>query len=60
MSQLVKMKRQAKFKDSKRFAAFKGLVEHKKRCIQLEGSGSLMPKKAHLHKNELNKVLLML
>jgi hypothetical protein len=29
MSQLVKMKRQANFKDFKRFGAFKGLVEQK-------------------------------
>jgi hypothetical protein len=34
MSQLVKTKRQANFKDFKRFGAFKGLVEQKKRCIQ--------------------------
>jgi hypothetical protein len=32
---LVKTKPQANFKDFKRFAAFKGLVEQKKRCIQL-------------------------
>jgi hypothetical protein len=35
MSQLVKTKRQANFKDFKRFGALKGLVEQKKRCIQL-------------------------
>jgi hypothetical protein len=35
MSQLVKTKRQANFKDFKQFEAFKGLVEQKKRCIQL-------------------------
>jgi hypothetical protein len=29
MSQLVKMKRQANFKDFKQFGAFKGLVEQK-------------------------------
>jgi hypothetical protein len=29
MSQLVKTKRQANFKDIKRFGAFKGLVEQK-------------------------------
>jgi hypothetical protein len=29
MSQLVKTKRQANFKDSKRFGGFKGLVEQK-------------------------------
>jgi hypothetical protein len=33
MSQLVKTKRQANFKDFKRFGAFKGRVEQKK-CIQ--------------------------
>jgi hypothetical protein len=31
----VKTKRQANFKDFKGFGAFKGLVEQKKRCIQL-------------------------
>jgi hypothetical protein len=35
MSQLVKTKRQANFKNFKRFGAFKGLVEQKKHCIQL-------------------------
>jgi protein tyrosine/serine phosphatase len=35
MSQLVKTKRQVNFKDFKQFGAFKGLVEQKKRCIQL-------------------------
>jgi hypothetical protein len=35
MSLLVKTKRQANFKDFKRFGAFRGLVEQKKRCIQL-------------------------
>jgi hypothetical protein len=35
MSQLVKTKRQANFKDFERFGAFNGLVEQKKRCIQL-------------------------
>jgi hypothetical protein len=35
MSQLVKTKRQANFKGFTRFGAFKGLVEQKKRCIQL-------------------------
>jgi hypothetical protein len=34
MSQLVKKKRQANFKDFKRLGAFKGLVEQKKHCIQ--------------------------
>jgi hypothetical protein len=35
MSPLVKTKRQANFKDFKRFVAFKGLVEQKNLCIQL-------------------------
>jgi hypothetical protein len=35
MSQLQKTKRQANLKDFKRFGAFKGFVEQKKRCIQL-------------------------
>jgi hypothetical protein len=37
MSQLVKTKRQAQanFKDFNRFGGFKGLVEQKKRSIQL-------------------------
>jgi hypothetical protein len=35
MSQLVKTKRQANFKDFKGFGAFRVLVEQKKRCIQL-------------------------
>jgi hypothetical protein len=35
MSELVKTKPQADFKGFKRFGAFKGLVEQKKRCIQL-------------------------
>jgi hypothetical protein len=33
MSQLVKRKRQADFKDFERFGAFKGLVEQKKNVI---------------------------
>jgi hypothetical protein len=35
MVQLDKTKRQANFKDFKRFGAFKELVEQEKRCIQL-------------------------
>jgi hypothetical protein len=35
MSQLVKTKRQANFKDFKQFGAFKGARRTKKRCIQL-------------------------
>jgi hypothetical protein len=33
MSQLVKMKRQANFKDFKRFGVFKRLVEQKKNVV---------------------------
>jgi hypothetical protein len=33
MSQLVNTKRQANFKDFKRFGAFKGLVEQKKKAL---------------------------
>jgi hypothetical protein len=33
MSQLIKTKRQANFKDFKRFEAFKGLVEQKKNVV---------------------------
>jgi hypothetical protein len=36
MSQLVKTKRQANFKDFKRFGAFKGLVEQKTLVILLQ------------------------
>jgi hypothetical protein len=35
MSQLVKTKRQANFKDIKRFGTIKGFVKKKKRYIQL-------------------------
>jgi hypothetical protein len=35
MSQLVKTKRQANFKDFKGFGAFMGARRTKKRCIQL-------------------------
>jgi hypothetical protein len=34
MSQLVKTKRQANFKDFKRFGAFKGVVQQKKRIVE--------------------------
>jgi hypothetical protein len=66
MSQHVKTKRQANFKDFKRFVAFKGIVEQKKSCIQLVRVqirlflalvGPLMPKKPNLHRNSLNKLL---
>jgi hypothetical protein len=46
MSQLVKTKHQANFKDFKRFGAFKGFVEQKK-AYECQ-------KKSNLHKNELN------
>jgi hypothetical protein len=49
MSQLVKTKRQANFKDFKRFGAFKGLVEEK--TLYLPRSY------VNLHTNSLNKVL---
>jgi hypothetical protein len=35
MSPIVKTKRQANFKDFKRFGAFKRFVEKKQHCIQL-------------------------
>jgi hypothetical protein len=38
MSQLVKTKRQANFKDFKRFGAFKGLVEQKNCKLGLFGT----------------------
>jgi hypothetical protein len=38
MSQLVKKKRQANFKDFKRFGAFKGLVEQKKMLYSTRSS----------------------
>jgi hypothetical protein len=37
MSQLVKTKRQAYFKDFKRFGTFKGLVEQKKNVFGTRG-----------------------
>jgi hypothetical protein len=53
MSQLVKTKRQANFKDFKRFGAFKELVEQKKTLYSTRScvnwaflTGPLMPKKA--------------
>jgi hypothetical protein len=55
MSQLVKTKRQANFKDFKRFGAFKGLVEHKNvfnsfvcKLVTSE------KKRPNLHTNSLN------
>jgi hypothetical protein len=48
MSQLVKRKRQANFKDFKRFEAFKGLVEQKNIVFNsfVCKLGPRMPKKA--------------
>jgi hypothetical protein len=60
MSQVVKTKRQANFKDFKRFGAFKGLVEQKKHCIQLAFLALVAhsyQKKPNLHTNSLNKLL---
>jgi hypothetical protein len=53
MSQLVKTKRQANFKDFKRFGAFKGFVEQKN---VLFNSHSCY-KESNLHMNSLNKLL---
>jgi hypothetical protein len=56
MSPLVKTKRQANFKDYKRFGAFKGLVEQKKKIVFnwfLCKLGFFGP-----HKNSSNKLLL--
>jgi hypothetical protein len=63
MSQLVKTKHQANFKDFKRFGAFKGLVEQKNVVFnslvcQLGFFGPLVPKNPSLHKNSSNKLLL--
>jgi hypothetical protein len=55
MSQLVKMKRQANFKDFKRFGAFKGLVEQKKTlystrsCVNWAYFGTRGPLKRSFH-----------
>jgi hypothetical protein len=52
MSQLVKMKRQANFKDFKRFGVFKGLVEQKN-----VNWAFFWHSKPNLHTNSLNKLL---
>jgi hypothetical protein len=55
MSQLVKRKRQANFKDFKRFGAFKGLVEQKKTlystrlCVNWVFRGSTPAKKGPIY-----------
>jgi hypothetical protein len=46
MSPLVKAKRQANFKDFKRFGAFNGFVEQKNVVFN-----SFVPKNPNLHKN---------
>jgi hypothetical protein len=70
MSPLVKTKRQANFKDFKRFGVFKELVEQKNVVfnsfvcklgfLALVGlsTGRLVPKNPNLHKNSSNKLLL--
>jgi hypothetical protein len=64
MSQLVETKRQANFKDFKRFGAFKGLVEQKNLVFnssfvcKLGFFGTRGPKKPNLRTNSLNKLLL--
>jgi hypothetical protein len=66
MSQLVKTKRQANFKDFKRFGAFKGLVEQKtysiRSCVNWAFFGTRGPLKRsfpNLRTNSLNKLLLV-
>jgi hypothetical protein len=61
MSPLVKTKRQANFKDFKRFGAFKGLVEQKNVFNSWAFKTRVkrvVPKKPNLHKNSSNKLLL--
>jgi hypothetical protein len=60
MSPLVKMKRQANFKDFKRFGAFKGLVEQKNVVFNsfVCQLGFFFSKNPNLHKNSSNKLLL--
>jgi hypothetical protein len=62
MSQLVKTKRQANFKDFKRFGAFKGLVEQKKVVFnsfvcKLGLFSHSCEKRLNLRTNSLNKLL---
>jgi hypothetical protein len=54
MSQLIKTKRQANFKDFKRFGAFKGLVEQKtlystRSCVNCAFFGTRGPLKHSFH-----------
>jgi hypothetical protein len=53
MSQLVKMKRQANFKDFERFGAFKGLVEQKNVVF----NSFVCKLVSFWHLNSLNKLL---
>jgi hypothetical protein len=59
MSQLVKTKRQANFKDFKRFGAFKGLVEQKNVVFNsfVCKLAHLRQKRPNLRTNSLNKLL---
>jgi hypothetical protein len=58
MAQLVKMKRQANFKDFERFGVFKGLVEQKN-VVFNSFVGHSCQKKPNLHLNSLNKLLFL-
>jgi hypothetical protein len=67
MSQLVKTKRQANFKDFKRFGAFDGLVEQKNvvfnSFLSFQSPFKLAhscQKKLNLHTNLFNKLLFFL
>jgi hypothetical protein len=53
MSQLVKTKRQANFKDFKRFGAFKGLLEQKNVVF----NSFVCQKRPNLRTKSLNKLL---
>jgi hypothetical protein len=59
MSQLVKTKRQANFKDFKRFGAFKGLVEQKTGLFMALVAHS-WHKDPNLHTNSLNILLYLI
>jgi hypothetical protein len=57
MSQFVKTKRQANFKDFKRFEALKGLVEQKNDVFHSRFKlAHSYQKKTNLHTNSLNKL----
>jgi hypothetical protein len=61
MSPLVKTKRQANFKDFKRFGAFKVLVEQKNVVFNsLVCQLGFFNQKPNLHKNSSNKLLFFL